>query len=124
MFGQGSAADRFCRERVAINRDVKFAAEHVESANVIAMFVGEEDAIELVRSDSALREAQDKLARAQSAVDQQPAMIGRDERAVSRAPAPEHRQTKHCSISNGRAFSSQMEMRELKAARVLTVPAR
>ena len=96
--GQGSAADRFRRERVAINRDMKFPAKHFEAANVIAMFVGEEDAIELVGSDSALGEAQDKLARAQSAVDQQPAMIGRDERAVSRAPAPEHRQTEHVRL--------------------------
>jgi hypothetical protein len=96
--GQGAAADRFRRERVAINRDVKFAAEHVEAANVIAMFVGKEDAIELVGSDSTLCEAQDELSRAQSAVDQQPAMIGGDERAVSRAPAPEHRQTKHSRL--------------------------
>ena len=74
---------------------MKFAAEDVEAANVIAMFVGEEDAIKLLGSNAALSEAQDKLSRAQSAVDQQPAMIGRDERAVSRAPASEHRQTKH-----------------------------
>ena len=62
---------------------------------MIAVFVGEEDAVELIRGNSALGEAQDELARAQAAVDQQPAMIGRDERAVSRAPAPEHRQTEH-----------------------------
>jgi len=89
--GQGSAADRFRRERVAINRDVKFSAKHFEAANVIAMFVGKEDAIELVWGDSAPCEAQDKLSRAQSTVDKQPAMIGRDERAVSCAPASEHR---------------------------------
>ena len=65
---------------------------------MIAVFVGEEDAIELVRGDPALGEAQDELARAQAAVDQQPAMIGRDERAVSRAPAPEHRQTEHVRL--------------------------
>jgi hypothetical protein len=77
---------------------MKFSAEHFETANVIAMFVGEEDAIELVGSDSALLEAQDELARTQSAIDQQPAMIGRDERAVSRAPAPEHRQSEHVRL--------------------------
>ena len=65
---------------------------------MIAMFVGEQDAIELVRGDAALGEAQDKLARAQPAVDEQTAMLGRDERAVSRAPAPEHRQTKHARL--------------------------
>jgi hypothetical protein len=70
---------------------MKFPGKHFEAANVIAMFVGEEDAIELVGSDCALCEAQDKLSRAQSAVDQQPAVIGRNEGAVSRAAAPEHR---------------------------------
>jgi hypothetical protein len=77
---------------------VKFAAEDVETANVIAMFVGEEDAIELLGSNSALGEAQDKLSRAQSAVDKQSAMIGRDERTVSGAAASEHRQTKHSRL--------------------------
>jgi hypothetical protein len=65
---------------------------------VIAMFVGEKNAIELVGSDAALGEAQDQLARAQSAIDQQPAMIGCDERAVPRAPAAEHRQSEHARL--------------------------
>jgi hypothetical protein len=77
---------------------MKFSGEHIEAANVITMFVGEEDAIELAGSDSALSEAQDKLSRAQSAVDKQPAMIRRDQRAVSGAPAAEHRQTKHSRL--------------------------
>ena len=121
--GQGAAADCFGRERVAINWNTKFPAKHFETANVIAMFVGEQDAIELFGSDSALGEAQDELSRAQSAVDQQPAMIGRDECAVSRAPASEHRQTEHSPISNGRAFSSQMEIRDLKTERAFLVAA-
>jgi hypothetical protein len=74
---------------------MKFAAEHFEPANVIAMLVGQEHAVELRRSDSALLEAPDNLARAQAAIDEKPAMIGRDERAISRAPAAEHRQTEH-----------------------------
>ena len=99
VFGleESAAPDRFRRERVAIDRDIKFPAKHFEPANMIAMFVGEEDAIELFGRDSALGEAQDELPRAQSAIDQHPAMIGRDERAVSRAPAPEHGQTEHGS---------------------------
>ena len=67
---QGPAANRFRRERVAINRDLEFPAKHFEAANMIAVFMGEEDAVELVRGDSALGEAQDELARAQAAVDQ------------------------------------------------------
>ena len=86
--GQGSAADRFRRERVAINWDVKFAAEDVEAADVIAVFVGKKDAIELLGSDAALSEAQDKLSRGQSTVDQQPAMIGRDQRTIPALPLP------------------------------------
>ena len=96
--GQGAAADCFRRERVTINRDMKFSGKHFEAANMIAMFVGEEDAIELAGSDSTLCEAQDKLSRAQSAVDKQPAMIRRDQRAVSGATAAEHRQTKHSRL--------------------------
>ena len=65
---------------------------------MIAVLVGEEDAIELVGSDSALGQAQDELARAQTSVDQEPAMIGRDQGAVSRAPAAEHRQSEHVRL--------------------------
>ena len=65
---------------------------------MIAVLVGKEHAIELIGSDSALTETQDKLARAQSSVDEQAAMIGRDERAVSGAPAAEHRQTEHVRL--------------------------
>ena len=70
---------------------MKFAAEDVEAANVIAVLVGEKDAIELLGSDAALSEAQDKLSRGQSTVDQQPAMIGRDQCTISGAAASEHR---------------------------------
>ena len=59
------------------------------------MLVGQEDAIEFVRSDPAESEAENELARAQTAIDEQPAMVGRDQRAVPRAAAAEHRQTKH-----------------------------
>ena len=37
---------------------------------MVAMFVREEDAIELLGSDTAEREAQDELTRAQSSIDQ------------------------------------------------------
>ena len=87
---------------------MKFPAEHFEAANVIAMLVGEEDAIELARRDSALFEAKDELARAQAAIDQEPAMIGRDERAISGAAAAEHGQCEHASISSGRPRVSQI----------------
>jgi hypothetical protein len=65
---------------------------------MIAMFVSEQNAIELVGSDPALGEAKDELTRTQPAIDQEPAMIGGDERAVSGAPAAEHRQTEHVRL--------------------------
>ena len=75
---------------------------------MIAVLVGEKDAIELVRRDTALGQAQDELARAQSTVDQKPAMIGRDERTVSRAPAAEHRQSEHVRlVADGTAILKQ-----------------
>src|SRR5687768_13379341 len=87
---------------------MKFPAEHFEAANVIAMLVGKQDAIELARGDPALFEAEDELARAQAAIDQEPAMIRRDERAISSAAAAEHGQCEHASISSGRAQVSQI----------------
>jgi hypothetical protein len=62
---------------------------------VVAVFVSEKDAIELLRHHTALLEAQRQLPRAQSAVDENFAVIRRDKRAVSRAPAAEHGQAEH-----------------------------
>ena len=62
---------------------------------MIAMFMGEEHAIELSRRDPALLEPDHDLSRAQSAINQNPAMIGPDQRAISRAAAAEHGQCEH-----------------------------
>ena len=105
------AAHRLGGERITINRDGKFPAKHFEAADVIAMLVGEEDAIELFRRDPALLEAQHELARAQSAIDQNPAMIGRDERAVSGAAAAEHRQTEHCRMISRSGLVHKQKLR-------------
>ena len=72
---------------------------------MIAVFVGEENAIELLGRDPALLEAQNDLPRAQSAVDENFAMIGRNQRAISRAAAAEHGQTEHAPISSDTAVS-------------------
>jgi hypothetical protein len=42
---------------------------------VIAMFVGEQDPIELLGRDSALLESENNLPRAQPAIDQNPTMM-------------------------------------------------
>src|SRR5256885_12386471 len=77
---------------------MKFPAEHFEPANVIAVLVCQQHAVELRRRDSALLEADDDLSRAQSAIDQNPAMIGRDQRAISCAAATEHGQSEHARL--------------------------
>ena len=98
MTGERAAADRFRGERVAIDRDLKFPAEHFEPVDMIAVFVCKQDAIELPGSDAAERQTDHELARAQSAIDQDAAMIGRDERAVSGAAAAEHGQSEHARL--------------------------
>ena len=95
VFGQRSAPDGFRGQRVAINRDPIFPAEHFQSADMIAVLVGEKNAVELFRPDAAKFEPEDELARAQSAVDQEPAMIGRKQGRIPRAAAPEHREAEH-----------------------------
>ena len=92
------SAHRLGGLRVRVNGDVEFAAKHFETANVIAMFMREQDAIELFGIHPALLKAQNDLARAQATIDQNFAMIGGDERAVSGTAAPEHRQTEHAGI--------------------------
>lgn len=59
------------------------------------MFVGQEDAIEFVRADPTVSEAENELASAQTAIDEQPAVVGCDQRAVACAAATEHPQTEH-----------------------------
>jgi hypothetical protein len=76
---------------------VKLSAQDFEPADVITVFVSKKDAIELLRCDAALCQAQHQLPRAQAAIDQNPAMIGRDECAIPRAPAAEHGQAEHGS---------------------------
>ena len=114
-----SASNRFRGKRVAINRHLIFAAEHFEPANMIAMFVREQDAIELFRRDPAKRETIHDLPRAQSAIDQEPAMIGRDQGRISGAAASEHGQTEHVrSLTNERTIHKRKGTRE----RVISFP--
>jgi len=97
LLEQSVVANRFCGQRVAINRQVKFTAEHFEPTNVIAVLVGEKDAVELVGCDATFRQAQHQLPRAQAAVDKNLAMLSRDQCAIPGAAAAEHRQAEHGS---------------------------
>src|SRR6266850_1419501 len=75
---------------------------------MVAVLVGQENAVEFVRGKPAEREPEEELARAQAAIDEQPAMIGRDQRAIARASAAEHGQTEHARyLANGSAGHKQ-----------------
>jgi hypothetical protein len=70
-------------------------AKNFKTKNVIAVFVSENNAVELLRCDSTLLQAQHDLPRAQTAINENLAMIGGNQRTVSRAPAAEHDQAEH-----------------------------
>jgi hypothetical protein len=70
------------------------------------VFMGKQNAIQLLGIDCALLEPQGDLPRAQPSIDQNLAVIGREQRAISRAPAPEHGQTEHDPyLATGLQFS-------------------
>ena len=62
---------------------------------MIAVFVSEQDAVELLRNDAALLQPEGDLARAQTTINQDFAVIGRDQSAVSGTAAAEQSQTEH-----------------------------
>ena len=92
------ATDGFGRKRVGVNRRVEFSAKNLKTADMVAMLMGKQNPIELLRGDAALFEAQANLTRAQPAIDKKFAVIGCDQRTVPGAAAPEHRHTEHAGI--------------------------
>ena len=89
------ALDGFRGEGIAINRNAKFAAQNFEPADMVAVLVGEENAVQPVRHHTALFETQDYLPGAQSSIDENFAVISRDKRAVPGTATAEHGQTEH-----------------------------
>ena len=63
-FQETAAMERVSREPIAIDRQLKFAAENFKSADMIGVFVRENHAVELLRRDAALLETQHQLPRA------------------------------------------------------------
>jgi hypothetical protein len=92
-----AGSKRLGREPIAVNRQIEFVAENFKTADVICVFVGENNAVELLRRDATLLKAQHDLPRAQTAINENLAMLGADQRAVPGAPAAEHDQTEHGS---------------------------
>ena len=78
-------ADRFCGKGIRIYRDLKFAAKNFQPANMIAMLVRKQNAVEVFRRDSALLKPKNNLPCAQSTIDQEFAFIALDQSAIARA---------------------------------------
>ena len=66
---------------------------------MVAMFVREKDAVELVGGEAQLGETRDGLTRAQTGIDEQPAIPGGQQGAVARAAAAEDREGEHACVS-------------------------
>ena len=96
-FGEATASKRFGREAIAVNRQIKFVAENFKTADVITVFVRDNNAVELLRRDASLLQTQHDLPRAQTAINENFAMLGSDQRTVPGAPAAEHDQAEHGS---------------------------
>ena len=72
-------------------------AKNFKTADVITVFVRENNPVELLRRDATLLQTQHDLPRAETAINENLAMLGGDQGAVSRAPAAEHGQAEHGS---------------------------
>ena len=70
-------------------------AENFKTADVIGVFVRENNAVKLLGRNATLLKAQHDLARAQTAINENLAMLGGDQRAIPGAPAAEHCQAEH-----------------------------
>ena len=59
---------RLGREPIAVNRQIEFVAENFKTANMVGMFMSENNTVELLRHDAALLQTQHDLPRAQTAI--------------------------------------------------------
>src|SRR6516164_10835566 len=94
---QTAGPKRLCRKSIAVNRQIEFMTEDFKTADVISVFVRQNNAVELLRREATLLQTQYDLPRAEAAINENLAMIRGDQRAVSRAPAAEHGQAEHGS---------------------------
>ena len=108
---------RLGRESIAVNRQIKFVAENFKTADVICVFVRENNAVELLRRDATLLETQHDLPRAQTAINENFAMLGGDQRAVPGAPAAEHDQAEHGS-QDSRVISSDANTNQFESDQI------
>ena len=83
--------DGFGGEAVGIHRQRAGLAEDAETAGMIGMFVGEDDAANLIELAVDEGEALGNLATAETGVDEQPRRIGFDQGAIAGAATTQNR---------------------------------
>jgi hypothetical protein len=124
-----AGSKRFSREPVAVNRQIEFVAENFKTADVIGVFVCENNAVELQGRHATLLKTQHDLSRAQTAINENLAMLGGDQRAIPRAPAAEHDQAEHGSQdsrvtsfrANGNAENNERYRKYIEARATISV---
>jgi hypothetical protein len=71
--------------------------ERNDAAEMVAMFVGDENAREIVRASAQTSEAPERLALAEAAIDHQASGAALDQQRVARAAAAKRREANHCN---------------------------
>lgn len=87
--GGGLCAHGFARQAVAVERDVQFRAQPGESLDMIAVFMGEQNAVEAFRGTSDGGEALSNLAAAESGVNEEAGVVGFQVGAIPTGTAAE-----------------------------------
>ena len=87
----GIGGDGFGGETIGVNGDGTRFAEHAKTADVIGMFVGKDDAADLVDVAIDEREAMGDLAGAEPGVDEEPGRVGFNQAAITGAAAAQNR---------------------------------
>ena len=85
---------------------------------MVAMLVGDEDAIERLRGDAEIFQTRDDLARAQPAIHEEAASIGLDEGAIARAAATEDGETEHTQFKTARREFAICDSEKINPRRV------
>ena len=76
--GQDFPPQRFCSQRIGIDRDPEPATENSQAGNMITVLVRNQNAVQRLRTNSNRFKALRDLARTESGVDEQPALVRGD----------------------------------------------
>ena len=84
--------NRFLREAVAENRNLQLRAQRCQTLNVVAVFMGDENAVQSLRRAANGGKPLPDLTAAQTGVDEQPRLVRFEVSAVARRAAAQNRQ--------------------------------